>query len=47
MSANTQIAGRIAVKVLPYARAAAKAAITTFAGVLNFQTYNSQKTENP
>ena len=46
VSANTQIAGRIAVKALPYAKAAAKAAITTLAGFLGFKTYNELKTEN-
>ena len=36
VSANAQVAGRMAVKLLPYTKAAAKAAITTFAGFLGF-----------
>ena len=40
VSANAQAAGSIALKLLPYAKAATKAAITTFAGILGFQTYN-------
>ena len=40
VSANAQVAGSIAVKLLPYAKAAAKAAITTLAGFLGLQTIN-------
>ena len=40
VSANAQTAGILAVKLLPYAKAAAKAAITTFAGFLGFETFN-------
>jgi len=41
VSANAQVAGRMAVKLLPYAKAAANAAITTLAGLFGLQTYNS------
>ena len=47
VSANAQTVGRIAVKLLPYTKAAAKAAITTVVGFLGFQTYDKLKTDNP
>ena len=41
VSANAQAAGRIAVKLLPYTKAAAEAAITTLAGYLGLQAHYS------
>ena len=34
VSANAQVAGRLAMKLLPYAKAAGKAALATLAGFL-------------
>ena len=40
VSANAQTANKITVMLLPYAKAAAKAALTTLAGFLGLQTIN-------